>query len=93
MCLFLVMILPGLRIRIYFIRIRIRHFKLNTDPDPDPIPIQGFNDQKLKKKLQLKKKQKKVFELKTILHIPRPPLRTSSLHKKTSALKRGHPTL
>ncbi len=26
----------------------------NTDPDPDPIRIQGFNDQKLKKKLQLK---------------------------------------
>jgi hypothetical protein len=27
-----------------------------TNPDPDPIRIQGFNDQKLKKKLQLKKK-------------------------------------
>jgi hypothetical protein len=26
----------------------------NTDPDPDPIRIQGFNNQKLKKKLQLK---------------------------------------
>jgi hypothetical protein len=23
----------------------------NTDPDPDPIRIQGFNDQKLKKKI------------------------------------------
>ncbi len=46
---------PGLRIRIHFIRIRIQHFRLNTNPDPDPIRIQGFNDQKLKKKLQLKK--------------------------------------
>jgi hypothetical protein len=26
----------------------------NTDPDPDPIRILGFNNQKLKKKLQLK---------------------------------------
>ncbi len=44
-----------LRIRIHFIRIRIQlqHFRLNTDPDP--IRIQGFNDQKLKKKLLLKK--------------------------------------
>jgi hypothetical protein len=39
--------LPGLRIRIHFIR--IQHFRLNTDPDPDPIRMQGFNDQKLKK--------------------------------------------
>jgi hypothetical protein len=31
-------------------------FEANTvpDPDPDPIRIQGFNDQKLKKILQLK---------------------------------------
>ncbi len=47
--------LAGLRIRIHCIRIRIQHFRLNTDPDPDPIRIQGFNDQKLGKKLQLKK--------------------------------------
>jgi hypothetical protein len=46
----------GLRIRIHFIRIRIQHFRLNTNPDPDPIRIPGFNDQKLRKKLQLKKK-------------------------------------
>ncbi len=45
-------IVAGLRIHIHFIRIRIQHFRLNTDPDPD---LQGFNDQKLKKKLQLKK--------------------------------------
>jgi hypothetical protein len=47
----------GLRIRIHFIRIRIQHFRLNTNPDLDldPIRIQGFNDQKLEKKLQLKK--------------------------------------
>ncbi len=42
-----------------FFRIRIQSLRLetNTDPDPDldPIRIQGFNDQKLKKKLQLKK--------------------------------------
>ncbi len=30
-------------------------FRLETNPDPDPIPVQGFNDQKLKKKKQLKK--------------------------------------
>jgi hypothetical protein len=44
-------LVPGLRIRINFIRIQIHHFRLNTnpDPDPDPIRIQGFNDQKLKK--------------------------------------------
>ncbi len=49
---------PGLRIRIHFIRIRIQHFRLNTDPDPIRIRIriQGFNDQKLEKKLQLNKK-------------------------------------
>jgi hypothetical protein len=27
----------------------------NTDPDPDPIQIQGFNDQKLKKKITAEK--------------------------------------
>jgi hypothetical protein len=42
----------GLRIRIHFIRIRILHLRLNNVPDPDPIRIQGFNDQKLKKKLK-----------------------------------------
>ncbi len=53
----------GLWIRIHFLRIRIRiqwiRMEANTDPDPDqdpdPIRIQGFNDQKLKKKKQLKK--------------------------------------
>jgi hypothetical protein len=29
---------------------------MNTNPDPDLIRIQGFNDQKLKKKIKLKKK-------------------------------------
>jgi hypothetical protein len=29
---------------------------MNSNPDPDPIRIQGFNDQKIEKKLQLKKK-------------------------------------
>ncbi len=38
--------LPGLQIRIHFIRIRIQHFRLNAWI---PIWIQGFNDQKLKK--------------------------------------------
>ncbi len=37
------------RICIHFIRIRIQHFRLNIDPDL------GFYDQKLEKKLQLKK--------------------------------------
>jgi hypothetical protein len=31
--------------------------RLETNTDPDPIRIQGFNDQKLKKKLQLNKKK------------------------------------
>jgi hypothetical protein len=46
----------GLRIRIHFIRIRVRiqHFSLNADPGP--IRIQGFNDQKLKKKITAEKK-------------------------------------
>ncbi len=29
-------------------------FQVNRDTDPDPIRIQGFNDKKLKKKIQLK---------------------------------------
>jgi hypothetical protein len=37
-------------------RIRIQHFRANTGTDPDPIRIQGFDDQKLGKKLKLKKK-------------------------------------
>jgi hypothetical protein len=41
----------GLRIRIHFIRIRIQHLRMNINPDPDPIRIQGFNDQKLRKKI------------------------------------------
>jgi hypothetical protein len=32
-------------------RIRVQYFRLNSDPDPDP----GFDDQKLKEKLQLEK--------------------------------------
>jgi hypothetical protein len=48
--------LAGFRIRINLIRIRIQLLRLETNPDPDPIRIQGFNDQKLEKKLQLKKK-------------------------------------
>jgi hypothetical protein len=60
----------GLRISNRFIRIRIQHFRLNTDPDP--IRIQGFNDQKLKQKLQLKKFN--FFGSKNYnLPIPRPP--------------------
>jgi hypothetical protein len=45
----------------------------DPDPDPDPIRIQGFNDQKLKKKLQLKI-FKNFFLIKNFnLPIPRPP--------------------
>jgi hypothetical protein len=48
----------GLRIRIH--SIRIQHFKLDTDPDP------GFDDQKCKKNLLLKKK---VFGSKTTIYL------------------------
>jgi hypothetical protein len=45
-------------IRINFLRIRIRiriqSLMVEVNTDPDPIRIQGFNDPKLKKKLQLK---------------------------------------
>jgi hypothetical protein len=47
----------GLWIRIHILRIRIQSLMLeaNTDPDPnpdpDPIRIQGFNYQKLRKKI------------------------------------------
>ncbi len=48
-----ILIVPGFRIRIHFLRIRIQRIRMgaNTDPDtdPDPIRIQGFNGQKLKK--------------------------------------------
>ncbi len=33
-CCFCFTFLPGLLIRIHFLRIRIQHFRLNTDPDP-----------------------------------------------------------
>ena len=52
------------RIRIHFLRIRIQWIRMeantdpDTDPDPDPIRIQGFNDQKLKKKITAEKKIK-----------------------------------
>jgi hypothetical protein len=49
---------PGFRIRIHLIRIRFRIQRLRLEINPDPIRIQGFNDQKLNKKLQLKKKIK-----------------------------------
>jgi hypothetical protein len=47
----------------------------NTDPDtdPDPIRIQGFNDQKLKEKKQLKKNKKNFLIKNCNLPIPRPP--------------------
>jgi hypothetical protein len=64
--------LPGLWIRIHFLRIRIRiriqwiRMEANTDPDtdPDPIRIQGFNDQKLRKKKTAEKKIKFFFDQK-----------------------------
>ncbi len=57
--------------------------------------MQGFDDQKLKKKIQLKKYylffvQKLQFYLS---QHPRPPLQTSKLQEKPSALKREHPAL
>ncbi len=51
---------PRLRIRIHIIR--IHHFRLNTDPDPKR--IQGFNDQKLRKKITSEKKFKFFFDQK-----------------------------
>jgi hypothetical protein len=45
----------------------------DTDPNPDPIRIQGFNDQKLKKKKQLKKKLNFFLIKNCNLPIPRPP--------------------
>jgi hypothetical protein len=51
-----------------------------------PIRIQAFNDQKLKKKLQLKKIEF-FFWSKTTFYL------FLGLQKKPSALKRGHPTL
>ncbi len=72
---------PGLRIRINFIRIRIQHFRPNTNPDPDPIRIQGFNDQKLKKKITAEKKNffgsKTAIYLSLGLHKVRPKYRRS----------------
>jgi hypothetical protein len=55
---------------------------MNTDPDPDPIRIQGFDDQKLKKKLQLKKNylfggSKTSIYLSLGLHTGRPSYRRS----------------
>jgi hypothetical protein len=62
-------------------------FFTDTDPDPeveagdqygsgsnpDPIRIQGFNDQKFKKKLQLKKKFNFFLIKNCNLPFPRPP--------------------
>ncbi len=66
------------RIRIHFLRIRIQWIRMeaNTDPDTDPdaIRIQGFNDQKLKKKITAEKKKNNNFLIKNCnLPIPRPP--------------------
>jgi hypothetical protein len=47
--------------------------------DPDPIRIQGFNDQKLKKKLQLKIFVYLFLIKNCNLPIPRPPLSMSKL--------------
>jgi hypothetical protein len=69
----------GLRIRIHFIRIRIQHFRLNTDLDPDPIQIQGFNDQKLNKKITAEKKLK----LKTTIYL------SLGLHKERPSYRRS----
>jgi hypothetical protein len=71
------MILAGLWIRIHFLRIRIQWIRMeaNTDPDPDPAPIriQGFNDQKLREKKQLKKKLNFFLIKNCNLPIPSPP--------------------
>jgi len=57
---------------------------------PQGIRIQGFDDQNWKKISA----ERIFFLIKNYnLSIPWPPLRTSKLQKKPSALKRGHPTL
>ncbi len=59
-----VVLAPGLRIRIHFIRIRIQlqHFRLNTDPDP------GFWGPKIEKKITAEKKIK-FFGSKTAIYL------------------------
>jgi hypothetical protein len=59
-------------------------FQFNPDPDTDPDPIwsQGFEDQKLKKKIQQN----------FFLFIKNGNLLTSKLREKPSALKRQHPS-
>jgi hypothetical protein len=58
-------------------------FQVNLKPDPDPTRIKGFNDQKLKKKIQLK-----LFFL--LFLIKNCNLRMSKLQEKPAALKREH---
>ncbi len=43
--------------------------RLETNTDPDPIRIQGFNDQKLKKKITAEKKIKFFFLSKTAIYL------------------------
>jgi hypothetical protein len=68
---------------------------LNTDPDRDPIRIriQGFNDQKLKKKITAEIFYYFFWDQKLQFTHPYASIRTSKLQKKPSALKGSHPTL
>ncbi len=75
------LLFPGLRIRIHFIR--IQHFRLNTDLDPDAIRIQGFNDQKLKNITYSCKKKKKIFRSKPIICV------SLGLHKERLSYRRS----
>ncbi len=78
----------GLRIRIHLIRIRFQHFRLNTDSDPDPLRIRIqsesriFDDQKLGKKLLLKKKLN-FFADQTTIYL------SLDLHKRRPSYKRS----
>ncbi len=80
-------LIAGLRIRIHFIRIRIQHLRMNTNPDPDPIRIQGFNDQKLKKKIIAENFFVFFFWSKTAIYL------SLGLHKVCPSYRRSHPTL
>ncbi len=62
--------------------IRIQHFRMNTKPDP--IRIQGFNDQKRKTKLQLKKIN--FFGSKTTIYL------SQGLHKERPSYRRAFRT-
>ncbi len=61
--------------------IRIQRFRLNTNPDPDPIQIQGFDGQKLEKKVNSWKSKTTIY-LSLGLHKGLPSYRSLQLSKE-----------